>query len=584
MQRDLNRLSAQCHDLLIVGGGIHGACAAWEAALRGLSVALIERDDLGQATSSNSQKIVHGGLRYLQSLDLKRMRESIRERAILLRIAPHLVHPVPFLMPTYGHGLRSKPVMAAAFFLNDLISHDRNHNLDDLSQQIPRCQVVSRQECLRLAPGIHEQGLTGGALWHDGQMYNSERLTLSFLLSAYRVGATVANYVKAVSLLRDVDRVSGVVAEDVVTGRRFEIRARTVLNTAGPWAMQLAGSPTRNDHEQRIAYLKAMNLVTRPLTNGIALGVGNNGPRRNGPGLFFITPWRDRSVIGTVYSLYQGDPDQCQVSEEEIQRFLDEINSIYPPAQLCREEVSFAHLGLLPATSVNAAEQRVQLETRYRLINHQRRDGIDGLVSVVGVKFTTARDVAERAVNLVCGKLNRGIPRRVRSREEPLVGGRIERFEEFLKCEIAKQPHGLQASIIRHLIFSYGSSYGEVLKWVDEDPGYGGTVDGSSEVIKAEIIHAVRKEMAVKLVDVIFRRTDLGTRGYPGEACLYTCTAIMARECGWDAQRRTEEIEDVRAVFARKRIAIGALPLPKVQEPRTLALRETYSRGLMLLR
>ncbi|MCG8605140.1 FAD-dependent oxidoreductase, partial [bacterium] len=191
MERNLSKLQASKFDVLIIGAGIYGAWTAWDAAQRGLSVALIDKGDFGAATSSNSLKIVHGGLRYLQHADIKRVRESTAERRTLMRVAPHLIHPMPCVMPTYGHALRGKEVMQTALFLNDLICFDRNR-LSDPQKHIPRGRVVSRKECLRLIPGIDETGLSGGALWHDCQLYNSERMLMSILHSAVNVGAVVA--------------------------------------------------------------------------------------------------------------------------------------------------------------------------------------------------------------------------------------------------------------------------------------------------------------------------------------------------------------------------------------------------------
>ena len=173
MIRNLSQLQGRKFDVLVVGGGIYGVCTAWDAALRGLSVALVEKGDFGSATSSNSLKIIHGGLRYLQHADLKRVRESTAERRTLMRIAPHLVHPMPCLMPTYGHALKGKEAMAVALFLNDLVCFDRN-GLSDPQKHIPRGRVISKKECMSLIPGVNERELSGGALWYDCQLYNSE--------------------------------------------------------------------------------------------------------------------------------------------------------------------------------------------------------------------------------------------------------------------------------------------------------------------------------------------------------------------------------------------------------------------------
>ncbi|HKH84267.1 MAG TPA: FAD-dependent oxidoreductase, partial [Gemmatimonadales bacterium] len=200
MRRDLPRLGNTTFDLLVVGAGIYGACAAWDASLRGLSVAVVDQDDFGAATSANSLRIVHGGLRYLGRADFSRMMESIRERSTLLRIAPALVQPLKVLVPTYGVGTRGRVAYAAALALNDLASFGRNRHLEPESR-IPGGRIVSRSECLGLFPWFKRQGLSGGALWHDAQLQHPERLVLSFLQSASRIGAVPVNYLRVDRLL-----------------------------------------------------------------------------------------------------------------------------------------------------------------------------------------------------------------------------------------------------------------------------------------------------------------------------------------------------------------------------------------------
>ena len=469
MQRDPAQLTNQEYDCLIIGGGIYGATIAWEATLRGLSVALVERGDFGAGTSANSQRIVHGGLRYLQSLDIARSRESIRERRTLLGIAPHLVHPLPVLMPTYGHGRRSRTAMTLALLLNEGVSRDRNIGLDDPGQHLPSGRVISKAECLRMVPDLHTPGLTGGALWYDAQMCNSERLTLSFILTAAQAGAVVANYVEAQHLLRQEGRVVGVQAVDHQTGRTLDVHARVVVNATGPAVTRLVRPFSHSDTHRDIRFLKAINIVTPRLIDDIALGIGGGSAATHTPGLLFITPWHDTSIIGTAYYPYEEDANRCEATEEEIQALIDEVNTAYPASRLTRQDVRWVHAGLLPA-----ARQSAKLETRDRVID-EGCSGLDGLISVVGVKYTTARSVAEKTVDLACAKL--GPPVRLRSSLDfRLHGGHIECFEQFLIQEIHRKPHGLSATVTRHLVHSHGTAYKDVLHWLEENPLWGATV------------------------------------------------------------------------------------------------------------
>ena len=234
MNRDLARLTEGVYDVLVIGGGIYGLFTAWDASLRGLSVALVEKGDFGQGTSSNTLRIIHGGLRYLQHGNIYRMRRSIHERTVFMRIAPHLVHPIPFLIPTYGHGLRGKEILSLALRMGDFIGWDRNC-LSDPQKHLPAGRVLSKHECLKLFPGVNQEGLNGGVVYYDSQMYNSERFILSVARSAYDAGAAIANYAEVTEILQDRDGISAVKAKDGLSGDEFECRARVIVNASGPW-------------------------------------------------------------------------------------------------------------------------------------------------------------------------------------------------------------------------------------------------------------------------------------------------------------------------------------------------------------
>jgi glycerol-3-phosphate dehydrogenase len=553
MKRDIGQISRNVYDVLIVGGGIYGAWTAWDSSLRGLSVALVDKGDFGYATSSNTMKIIHGGLRYLQHGDFGRMRQSIRERTILMRVAPHLVHPLPFLIPTYGHFMRGKAIMSIALMVNDLIGFDRNR-LNDPEKYLPRGRVISKDECLRLFPGVNERGLTGGAIWYDCQMYNSERLLLSILKSAERAGASLANYVEVTGFIEYGSRVTGVRARDVLGKEELDIRARVIVNTTGPWVDSVLGFLSGGRQNRMVSLSKAMNVILKHrLIPDYAVGVLSESGFKDedsiidrGTRLFFITPWRDYSLIGTSYAPYHGEPGDFKVTEEDIEGFIREVNNAYPAASLKREDVSFVHCGLLPIDGVSGSS--VRLTKRYRVRDHTE-DGIEGLISVVGVKYTTARAVAEETVDLVFKKLGKNPPKCSTS-VTPIWGGHIERFGDFLIKEAEKGSQGLDSEVLRHLVYNYGSQYHEVLKYIGENPDWGKRIDGTSDVIRAEVINGVREEMAQKLTDIVLRRTDLGSAGNPGDKALKTCALIMAGELGWNEARIQRELDETKAVFS----------------------------------
>ncbi len=555
MKRELEKLSDQCYDVLIVGAGIYGAVAAWDAVLRGLSVALIDKGDFGGGTSANSLKTIHGGLRYLQQLDIKRMRESIRERRILMTIAPHLVHPLPCLMPTYGHTMKGKEIMHMAMCMNDLISFDRNH-LHDPEKTIPKSKVLSLNASKEWIPQIDNRRFNGGALWYDAQMYNSDRLLISFVLSAAQRGVSVANYVKAIGFLMKNQKVVGIRACDVLTGQKFDIEAKMVLNCCGGWVDQLLASTTPGLTKKRFQLSTAMNLIVRRrLFSDCAAGLPSrfqfrraNQTMYHGTRILFFSPWRQFTLIGTKHLPYNGDPDQGRVQEKEIQVFLDEIKKAFPDASIRRDEIEYYHKGFLPMDGVHPKTGEVRLTKHYRIIDHHREDGIEGLISLIGVKFTTARDVSEKAVNLVFQKLGKK-DKRSQSHQLRLNGGDIEHFNDFKNGVHRQHSDHLEPEVIDHLVYNYGSEYQRIIHYGYERPDFSSLIPGSKEVLKAEVVHAVREEMAQKLSDVILRRTDLGSGRRPKKESIQVCADIMAQEYGWNRERIKREIEEVNGVY-----------------------------------
>jgi glycerol-3-phosphate dehydrogenase len=466
VHRGVGRLFDREHDLLIVGGGIHGAAVAWDAAQRGLSVALVEANDFASGTSWNSLKTIHGGLRHLQRADLAGLRESVRERRALLRIAPGLVRPLPFVVPAYGHGPKGFEALALAVRLYDLLSADRNDGLRE-NRWLRGSRVLSRAEALESVPGLPQDGLAGAVEWTDAQVESSERLVLAFLHAAASAGAVLANHVEALALEREAGRVVGARLRDAETGEQASARARLVLNAAGPGLeplLERSGLPSR-----RVPLLAAWNLVLRrPMAFRHAVGASS------GARFLFLVPWRDHCMVGTGYA-------PAAEAEAGLGAFPAEAARAFPWAGIETADVSLVHRGLVPGRGPNA------LWTRSRLVDHESRDGVPGLVSLVGAKYTTARRLAESAVDLAFRRLGRSVP----------------------PCGTAVT----ELPVAGHL---------------------GGT-------LAEQTLRAVREEMARSLADVVLRRLDLGTAGRPDAASLDAVATSMAEELGWGPERVAEE-------------------------------------------
>ncbi|MBN2355628.1 glycerol-3-phosphate dehydrogenase/oxidase [candidate division KSB1 bacterium] len=554
MQRNPAALSNSEFDLLIIGGGVYGAATAWDASLRGLKVALIEKGDFASGTSGNSLKIIHGGLRYLQHGDIKRLRESVAERKNLLHIAPHLIHPLPCIMPTYGHFIKGPEVLGIAMIMNDSLSLDRNWGMGRRSH-LPAGKVISKQKLLQYVPFVDRTNLTGGAVWYDAQMHNSERLTLCFLLSAAEQGVQMANYVKANGFLQKNGQIFGVQARDSITGERFDIHARMTLNCSGPWINNMFNLLDGGRLPLQ-PYSTAMNLVIkRSLSESHAFGISSKKVFQDkdaliskGSRLLFVVPWRGYTLIGTEHKPFTGDAEHYRVGEGDIEAFLQDVNDAMPGADIRREEVCYFYGGLLPMDGVHEKSGNVQLQKHFSLVDHEDKHGIKGLVTVMSVKYTTARGVAESAINLVMQKLGRPVEASP-SRRKPLWGGDIGDFDYWTRQIFAEKPKEIDEAQMRHLSFTYGSGLRQIIALGKENRQWLKPVAGQSLVLKAEVINAVRHEMAFTLADVIRRRTELGSAERPNDATLMDCAGLMAGELKWDQKRMEEEIEACKTLY-----------------------------------
>jgi glycerol-3-phosphate dehydrogenase len=516
MRRHLPALSRSAFDLLVVGGGIQGACAAWDATLRGLSVALIDQDDFGAATSANSLRIVHGGLRYLARGNLVRMRESSRERSTLLRIAPGLVQPLPVLVPVYGIGIRGRAALGAALTLNDLTSWRRNRHLEP-ERLIPAGRLVSRHECLSLFAGLAAEDLTGGALWYDAQLLHPERLTLSFVQAAADLGGVVANYVRFERLRTLEGTVHGATVTDRLTGTEIDIEASVVLLAAGPWTRELAArvSGKATPLESLPQRALGLNLLIGRRLADVAVGVRarstpQDDPIGGGGRFLFFAPQGEATMLGTWYTL----ADAGEVSgalTKGVHTLLREFNAACPGARLSEKDVVRCYWGWLPLKAGTEPGRADALAERPRVLDHGRTGGVRNLLSVEGVKFTTARGVAERAVDRVFTALGRPSP----------------------PCRTAEVR--LPAAQVEGLLERKAMTRGE------------------------EILHAVRSEMAVKLTDIIFRRTELGAVPGPDRVVVETAARLAGPVLGWDRAREEAEIESVMRQASAPDLAMEAV-------------------------
>jgi glycerol-3-phosphate dehydrogenase len=535
--RDLTRLTAAPYDLLVVGGGIHGLAIAYEGASRGLRTALIEAGDFGGATSFNHQKTVHGGLRSLQSASITRARTCILERRALARIAPWMLRPLPFLVGTRRSITRGRLAIRAAFKLESWLARDRNIAVEP-ELHLPAPRLVSKAATLRLFPGVRTEHLTGGAQWYDYQMVESDRLTLAFAAAADRAGADIANYVAAVAAVREGQTVKGISATDRLTGQTLTIAAKVTVNAAGAQAGTIMGMfGVKRD----VPLLKAMNLLTSRPASDMALAAPTSRGR-----MLTLVPWHGHALIGTMQGVALARPDDTGIRTAELTACIADANDAFPALKLTPEDVRLVHRGLVPALETRNGPP--ELKPWPTILDHTK-DSVTGAVTVIGVKYSTARRVAEDTIRIVARRLGkRASPSRTATR--PLPGADIA-DHEALAIETARAIDlDLPLSVIRHLIARYAERAADIVTLMHERSDLAEAIAPNVPTIGAEIIYVIQQEMAQHLTDILIRRTGLGNAGHPGAQAVDAMARTAAAQLGWSAEQTAEEIAAVDRFYA----------------------------------
>ena len=484
-------LAAEPLDVLVIGGGIYGMMTAREAALRGLRVALIEQGDFGGATSHNSLKVMHGGIRYVQHLDLGRLRASARERAFWQAAAPQLVRPMEFIIPLFGHGVRGPGAFAAAAALYTVASAGLR------GPGYGGTGVVSADTARARLGDLAPAGLTGGGVWRDGQIEDVNRLHMGVLRSASEAGAMLSNHVEAVALVREGDAVTGARVRGKFTGNEGTVRAGVTVCCAGAATARLADGAIPGAPRRFPGFARATNLVIDRPADAVAKGIVSRGRSDaivdRGGRMFFLTPWQGRAILGTHES---PAPDATARDPAELRHFLEEINEAAPALDLAERDIVWVHQGLIPADA-DDGPNRVRRMTRGTLVDHAEADGVGGLLSVVGVKYTTARLIAERVITRAGRQLDT-------PPADPAVSRRT--------CLPEVAPTSVDA--------------------------------GSDRALDARMRDAFENELAVTLSDVIIRRTDLAERGsldFRDSVLKGRVLRAVSRVQGWDDRRMAQE-------------------------------------------
>lgn len=531
-ERVLQDISSAPFDVVIVGAGVNGCGVARDAAMRGLRVLLLDKGDIAAGTTATSTRLIHGGLRYLEHGEVGLVRESLRERETLLRrVAPHLVRPLPMLVPLYAGRRRGPLTIRAGMLAYDLLS---------ASKSLPRHRMLTASEALRHAPGLEQGGLRGAALFYDAQIEYAERLAVENALDARARGASVLTYARVERLLAEGGAARGVVFKDLLGGATHEARAGFVLNAAGPWVDEVLGG-AHAEVERLMGGTKGSHLVVgafegAPLTAVYAEAAEDGRP-------FFIVPWDDKLLVGTTDERYAGDLDRVEADAREVEYLLRETNRVLPAARLTRADVLYTYSGVRPLPRV--AEGQAGGITRRHFV---KPSSVRGLFSIVGGKLTTYRSLAEETVDLIFRALGR-TPPPCATENLPLPGAAVEDFDAFRRDFNARST--LPTKSTTRLLKVYGVRASEVLRLAEEDAELSQVISEETGSVGAEVVYAFREELAETLVDCLMRRTMVGLNGQLGLDAAERAARLARKFLGWDEERASDEVEAYRNYVKR---------------------------------
>ena len=516
MNDRLSHLQNQTLDLIVIGGGIVGSGIARDAALRGLRVALFEKNDFCSGTTSRSTRLIHGGLRYLETLDFRLVRLDLKERETLLHLAPHLVKPLAFIIPFYARNRMDRAKMSLGLTLYDILSYDSS---------LPHHRSLIASDVRAAVPRVESRDLQGGLLYYDAQVESPERLVLENLIDAQEHGAFACNYSEAIGKAVAADSGPGVRIRDLISGSEVEVKSRVVINAAGPWVDQVS---THMDAQSaaRVQLTKGIHFVCPSISTKALVFFSRFDDR-----LFFVVPWLGQSLIGTTDTDYSQDPGEAIADSADAKYLLDSVRLFIPSLDSSQIRYSFAGVRAL----VPEPKKRPSAISRMHLIVDESAHGAPGLISVIGGKITGYRAIAEQAVDLACRKL--GTRRICRTESIPLPGARGQRTPG------KEVPGWLEPETAVHLFSLYGSRAAEVIDLAQRDSRLRGRLSAECPDIAAQVLYGVRREQCWRATDFLLRRTLIGFSPDQGCRALPGVIALMGEELGWSATKKNEEFE-----------------------------------------
>jgi len=531
----LNGIDTASFDAVVIGGGMAGAGVARDLALRGASVALFEKGDFASGTSSKSSKLIHGGLRYLELFDFRLVRESLREKKTLERLAPHLVRPLPFLVPVYRGSRRGLITVRIGMWLYDLLTPGSERE---------RSRVLRPVDALALEPSIRADDLRGAGYYFDDLLLFPERLCLENALSAARHGARVHNYCEVEAVTRGAGGIDGVRVRDLLTDRVHAVRASVVVNCAGPWVDRLRELAGVDDAGKRVLRTTKGIHCMLPRMTDRAVYLSTADDR-----MIFVIPWREFSMVGTTDTDFDGDPDRLSATREEVEYLLDAVRPALPDPRVAVDRVVYTWAGVRPlAFEEGASASRVSRDHKVVV------EGPDGrFLSVTGTKLTCFRSLAEEVGDRVMRALGRREPSRTTALSLDGLDEAAGKVEARAWMDVSPEmaATGLSRETLQILVETYGRAYPRVVDLARKLPDGSARLCPQNPEIVAQLHHAVAEEMAVSLQDFLLRRTAIGQSACLGLDCYEAIGGRMGALAAWSSRRLSAELEAYRGAVER---------------------------------
>ena len=517
-------------DAVIVGAGVNGLGMAWDAALRGLRVLVVDKGDVGSGTSSWSSKMIHGGLKYLEKYDVPLVRESLHEREWLLRSAPHLVRELRFIIPFYGRNTHSANTLRLGMVAYDVLSFDKS---------LQHFQLHGRDALIAREPGLSIDGLEGGAVFSDGQAVYPERLSVEIALAAQRAGAVVLTHARAVSLGVAGHKVTSVTVHDELGGGDYTVPTSVVINVAGPWIDEVFGNI---DLPRMNGGTKGTHLVVDPFPGAPADAFYYEAVSDSRP--LLVIPWKGRYLLGSTDIRFSGDLDTVTASQDEYDYILTETNRVIPQANLTMDDVKYAYTGVRPLP-YQADGETGDITRRHEIRSHASA-GYDGLFTLIGGKLTTFRQVGEEVGDLLVKRL--GSTRKSVTRKLPLPGGGQPNLSVVRE---AVRRTGVDAALIPRLVDQYGTRAVPLAALITSSDENRRVLDEAFGLTRGEVVWALTNENAHRLSDVVARRVMTGVEDDLGLGSLNAVAAVCTEYLGWDEARTAAEIENHQRYIQR---------------------------------